>query len=250
MSTAANPLELQTANAVLVGTGALGAAFARALLDRPQTDKLFILHRGAAPALADPRVHCVAFDALQAETVANAAQTVAGHCDRIHLLINTVGMLHGTSQRPEKRLADLQPDNLLRSLALNAALLPLLAQAFSRSLRHEEPAILASLSARVGSLEDNKLGGWYSYRASKAAHNMLLLSLAREWRVSHRNATVLALHPGTVRSRLSEPFISANYPNRVLEPRESADALLQVMAGCRAADSGSFLDWRGEPIPW
>lgn len=250
MSAGTNPLALPAVNVVIVGTGAIGTSLAQALLARPQTTRLFILHRGQAPALADHRVHCVAFDALQPDTIANAAKQVAGHCDRVHVLINTVGMLHSSSQRPEKRLAELEPDKLLHSLALNAVLFPLLAQAFSRLLRHEEPAILASLSARVGSLEDNKLGGWYSYRASKAAHNMLLLSLAREWRVSHRNVILLALHPGTVRSRLSEPFISANYPKRVLVPEESADALLRVMAACEAADSGIFLDWRGEHIPW
>ncbi len=250
MNDAANPLSLPLANALLVGTGAIGTGLAQALLDRPQTGKLFILHRGQAPALGDPRVHPVAFDALQPETVTAAARTVAEHCDRLHLVINTVGMLHTPSQGPEKRLADLTTEKLLQSMALNAALFPTLAQSFSPLLRHGEPALLASLSARVGSLEDNKLGGWYSYRASKAAHNMLLLSLAREWRVSHRHVILLALHPGTVRSRLSGPFISANYPNQVLEPQESAAALLQVMATCRPADSGSFLDWRGDRIPW
>jgi len=250
MSDAPNPLDLPAANVLLTGSGAIGTALARALLGRPQTSKLFILHRGQAPELDDPRVHPVAFDALQPQTVTDAATTIAEHCDRIHLLINTVGMLHSPSQAPEKRLADLTSEKLLQSMALNATLLPLLAQSFSPLLRHQEPALLASLSARVGSLEDNKLGGWYSYRASKAAHNMLLLSLAREWRVSHRNVIVLAMHPGTVRSRLSEPFISANYPNRVLEPQESATALLQVMARCRPADSGSFFDWRGDRIPW
>jgi NAD(P)-dependent dehydrogenase (short-subunit alcohol dehydrogenase family) len=250
VSADANPLALPAANAVIAGTGAIGTSMAEALLARPQTRQLFILHRGQPPDWADPRVSCIGFDALQPDTIANAARTVGEHCDRIHLLMNTVGMLHDPSQEPEKRLADLEPDQLLHSMALNAVLLPLLAQSFSPLLRHRQPALLASLSARVGSLEDNKLGGWYSYRASKAAHNMLLLSLAREWRVSHRNVILLALHPGTVRSRLSEPFISASYPNRVLEPQESAAALLQVMTGCRPADSGSFLDWRGNRVPW
>jgi NAD(P)-dependent dehydrogenase (short-subunit alcohol dehydrogenase family) len=250
MSSGSNPLQLAAANAVVVGCGAVGAAIASALLERGQTTRLFILHRGAAPAVADPRVNCINFDALNSDTVVSAAATVGESCDRVHLLINTVGMLHSADQRPEKRLADLDPVNLQRSMALNAALLPQLAQAFSGLLRHKQPALLASLSARVGSLADNRLGGWYSYRAAKAAHNMLLLTLAREWRVSHRNVCLLALHPGTVRSRLSEPFLSPNYPNRVLTPQESAAALLQVMADCGPGDSGSFIDWRGERIPW
>ena len=250
MSADSNPLQMTAANAVVVGCGAIGSAMVSALLQRPQTARLFILHRGAAPAFSDDRVSCINFDALDPDTIVRAAATVGESCDRVHLLINTVGMLHSADQRPEKRLADLDPVDLQRSMALNAALLPQLAQAFSGLLRHKDPALLASLSARVGSLADNRLGGWYSYRAAKAAHNMLLLTLAREWRVSHRNVCLLALHPGTVSSRLSEPFLSPNYPNRVLTPRESAAALLQVMADSGPDDSGRFIDWRGEHIPW
>ena len=147
-------------------------------------------------------------------------------------------------------MRDLNLDNLLRSMIINAALLPRLAQAYGRALRHDEPSILASLSARVGSIEDNQMGGWYSYRASKAAHNMLLRTLAREWRISHRNAAVVALHPGTVASPLSEPFVTDSYGKRVLQPGECADALLGVLGGLGAADTGRFLDWQGQPIPW
>lgn len=126
----------------------------------------------------------------------------------------------------------------------------MLAQGFSKTLRHDDPGILASLSARVGSIADNDMGGWYSYRASKAAHNMLLRTLSREWRISHRNVTVLALHPGTVASALSQPFVSPTYARRVLQPDECAAYLLQVLKERSTSDSGSFYDWRGEPIPW
>lgn len=247
---AANPLDLDAINAVVVGTGAIGSAFVSELLNRLQVHKVFILHRGTAPSFSDPRVHCISFDALNPTTITDAAAAVGQISKRIHLLINTVGMLHSKDQSPEKRLADIDAANLQRSMALNATLLPLLAQAFSGLLRHKEPALLASLSARVGSLEDNKLGGWYSYRASKAAHNMLLLTLAREWRVNHRNVILLALHPGTVKSRLSEPFVTPAYKNRVLSPAESANALLEVMARRTPEESGSFYDWRGDLLPW
>lgn len=250
MNVATNPLELEAINAVVVGAGAIGTALVDELLEMPQVHHVFVLHRGTAPGFADPRVQCICFDALNGATIANASATVGLACKRIHLLINTVGMLHSPDQSPEKRLADFDAVNLQRSIALNATLLPLLAQAFASLLRHKEPAVLASLSARVGSLEDNKIGGWYSYRASKAAHNMLLLTLAREWRISYRNVIVLALHPGTVESRLSEPFVTSAYKNRVLSPAESASALLGVMAGQTFADSGSFFDWRGDKVPW
>jgi NAD(P)-dependent dehydrogenase (short-subunit alcohol dehydrogenase family) len=117
-------------------------------------------------------------------------------------------------------------------------------------MRHPEPAVLASLSARVGSIEDNELGGWYSYRAAKAAQNMLLRTLSREWSLSHRNVSVVALHPGTVESALSAPFISKSYSKRVLTANESAAALITVIDTLRPEQSGEFFDWQGTRIPW
>jgi NAD(P)-dependent dehydrogenase (short-subunit alcohol dehydrogenase family) len=165
-------------------------------------------------------------------------------------LINTVGLLHANGIQPEKRLKDIQTKAFQHAMAVNALFPALLAEGFSKALRHDQAAMLASLSARVGSITDNGLGGWYSYRASKAAHNMLLRTLSREWRVSHRNVTVVALHPGTVDSALSRPYVGASYGKRVLSPDEAATHLLQVMRDLTPADSGSFFDWRGEPIPW
>ena len=151
---------------------------------------------------------------------------------------------------PEKRLRDLEPGNALHSFQVNALSLAHVAGAFGPLMRHGAPSVLASLSARVGSIGDNRQGGWYSYRMSKAAHNMLLRTLALEWKISHRNAIVVALHPGTVRSRLSAPFVTDRYANRVLQPAECAAALLGVIGNLSRDDSGRFLDWQGEEIPW
>lgn len=245
--TTGSPLALPSFNAMVVGSGAIGGAIAAGLLRQDNLAKLIILRRSAGDTSDDPRVTYLSFDA--ADTGAMPALDGTG-VERLHLLVNTVGFLHSGDQQPEKRVGDLETANLLRSMTINAALLPRLAQAYGAALRHREPALLASLSARVGSIEDNHLGGWYSYRASKAAHNMLLRTLAREWKVSHRNAAVVALHPGTVASPLSEPFVTDSYRNRVLQPEECADALLGVLAQVSAADTGSFLDWQGKPIPW
>jgi NAD(P)-dependent dehydrogenase (short-subunit alcohol dehydrogenase family) len=242
-----SPLSLSRINAMVVGGGAIGSAIATALLASDNLARLIVLRRSERDVLDDPRVSYLSFDAGSGDNLPALEGTGV---ERLHLLVNTVGLLHGAGQRPEKRLRDLNLDNLLRSMTINAALLPRLAQAYGQALRHDEPAILASLSARVGSIEDNHLGGWYSYRASKAAHNMLLRTLAREWRVSHRNTAVVALHPGTVASPLSEPFVTDSYSKRVLQPGECAEALLGVLSGLGAADTGRFLDWRGEPIPW
>lgn len=236
--------------AIIVGNGAIGSALAGSLLRQENLGQLFILQRNEENRFNDPRVTIVSFDAQTPETVDAAATLIGQAVERVHLVINTVGLLHSEQQQPEKQLNKLAPANLQRSFAINAVLLPVLVQAFSSLLRHQEHTLFASLSARVGSIEDNRLGGWYSYRASKAAHNMLLRTIAREWRLTHRNAMIVALHPGTVESRLSQPFVSPGYKNTVHAPSECAENLLQVLASLDADSSGGFFDWKGEAIAW
>ncbi len=243
-------LQQERLNVVIVGNGAIGTALASSLLQQENIGQLFILQRNDCVMFDDPGVTTVRFNALEPETIVAAASTVESVVGRIHLMINTVGLLHSEQQQPEKRLNRLDPANLQRSFAINAMLLPVLVQAFSSLLRHQEAALFASLSARVGSIEDNQLGGWYSYRASKAAHNMLLRTISREWRLTHRNAMIIALHPGTVESRLSRPFVSPGYKNTVHTPAECAGHLLQVLANLDDDASGGFFDWKGEAIAW
>ena len=242
--------DLESFNVVVAGNGAIGMALMQKLLELDNLGQVVMLGRSAKPLPDDPRVSFLPIDAERPDSVLAAADNVSQSVKRVHLLINTVGFLHTEHQQPEKNLRAVTAENLQRAFIVNSTLLPLLAQAFGRLIRHDEPAVLASLSARVGSIEDNQLGGWYSYRASKAAHNMLLKSISREWRISHRNVTVAALHPGTVQSRLSEPFVTERYPNRVLTPDECARSLLDVIYGLRVKDTGCFLDWQGKSIPW
>ena len=243
-------LTLNAFNVIIVGNGAIGSALLNNILTLPGLQRAVVLGRSDSPGPEDERVSRLRFDATDPDSIASAAAATCELFERAHLLINTVGMLHSSDQQPEKRLQSLKPQELQQSFMVNAALLPLLAQAFGKMLRHDEPAMLASLSARVGSIEDNQMGGWYSYRASKAAHNMLLKTLALEWKVSHRNTTVVALHPGTVVSRLSKPFLTPRYKKRVLTPAECAEALLTVIGQLQPENSGNFYDWQGQLIPW
>ncbi len=242
--------DLPEFNVVIAGGGSIGRALLEEVQLIPGFNQAIVLERNPDPSGNASSVLHLKMDAKDPDSIKDAAAQAARHVNRVHLLINTVGVLHDGKLRPEKSLKAISQDSLLNSFAINAAFLPLLAQAFSAMMRHDDPAILASLSARVGSIEDNHSGGWYSYRAAKAAQNMLLRTLAREWRLSHPKATVLALHPGTVESRLSEPFISANYRKRVLTPGECATSWIKVMASLNVSDSGSFHDWKGEAIPW
>ncbi|MEM6581867.1 MAG: SDR family NAD(P)-dependent oxidoreductase [Pseudomonadota bacterium] len=237
-------------NAVIVGDGAIGSALRDELLKRSNLGALVVLSRKQQAAQLADRSYHQPIDLADESSISLAAERASEQFGKLHLLINTVGVLHNERLHPEKRLRDISLEGLLESFQVNAALLPVLAQGFGGLLKHDEPSILASLSARVGSIADNRLGGWYAYRASKAAHNMLLKNIALEWRVSHRRSAVIALHPGTVQSRLSEPFITAAYKNRVLTPPECAHYLLSVIDRLTPADSGGFFDWQGDAIPW
>ncbi|MEM1154728.1 MAG: SDR family NAD(P)-dependent oxidoreductase [Pseudomonadota bacterium] len=237
-------------NAVIVGDGAIGSALQDELLKRPNLGSIVVLSRKQQAVKHADRTYHLPINLADVKSIASAAKSASEQVPKVHLLINTVGVLHNERLHPEKRLRDLKLEGLLESFQVNAALLALLAQAFGRLLKHDETSVMASLSARVGSIEDNRLGGWYAYRASKAAHNMLLKNIALEWRVSHRRSAVIALHPGTVQSRLSEPFITANYKNRVLTPAECARYLLSVVDQVKPTDSGGFFDWQGNTIPW
>jgi NAD(P)-dependent dehydrogenase (short-subunit alcohol dehydrogenase family) len=168
--------------------------------------------------------------------------------DRLDVVINTVGVLHDEHLRPERRLQELSASTLARSFAVNAFAPALLLKHLSGRLRHGERAIFASLSARVGSISDNHLGGWYSYRAAKAAQNQLLRTAAIELKRQAPALIVALLHPGTVDTGLSKPFQSA--AKTLFSPEQAASCLAAVLADLTPEDSGGFWDWRGEVVPW
>jgi NAD(P)-dependent dehydrogenase (short-subunit alcohol dehydrogenase family) len=159
-----------------------------------------------------------------------------------HLIVIATGMLSGPTGAPEKRLADLNAAHMAASFTINT-IGPALALAhFSQLLPKNEPGVLAVLSAKVGSIGDNRLGGWYSYRASKAALNMLLKTASIEMARTHPKAVLAALHPGTVDSALSAPFRGAQIGRR---PTDAARDLLAVLDGLQprtAAASGHTMD--------
>ena len=132
--------------------------------------------------------------------------SIRAHTDRLHRVLVVAGVLHGDDFGPECKLEHLSPDALQRVFAVNAFGPILVARHALTLLKHEEPAVFASRSARVGSIEDNRKGGWYAYRASKAAQNMFTQTLSVELSRRAKNVTVLALHPGTVNTDLSKPF--------------------------------------------
>jgi NAD(P)-dependent dehydrogenase (short-subunit alcohol dehydrogenase family) len=163
-------------------------------------------------------------------------------------VINATGFLHEAAQQPEKSLRYLNPVFLAHSFALNAIGPALIMKHFFPLLPRQGRSVVASLSARVGSIGDNRLGGWYGYRSSKAALNQLVRTAAIELERTHPEAICVALHPGTVATKLSLPFVGSK--RSLHTPIEAARHLLTVITKLKSKDNGGFFDWRAEPIPW
>jgi NAD(P)-dependent dehydrogenase (short-subunit alcohol dehydrogenase family) len=206
----------------------------------------------AAAARFGDRLERIDVDCTSEDHVARAAAAIARRHPRLHRVVSCAGMLRdGNGVRPERRLEDVDPRALQRAFDVNAIGPLLVAKHALPMLRHDEPAVLANLSARVGSIGDNRLGGWYAYRASKAAQNMLTRTLAIELARRAPNVVVVAIHPGTVETALSAPFLKgARKRYRVHSPGAAAQHIDAVLDGLSPDDSGSFVAWDGTPVPW
>lgn len=225
---------MNTAVAVTVGAAdGIGSALSEELSQSNEFDQIIRLDRST-------------LDLCDEKSIANAASELPNGC--VRLVINATGLLHNDDQQPEKSLRDLNPDSLTRSFAVNAIGPALLIKHFVPLLPRQGRAVVASLSARVGSIGDNRLGGWYGYRCSKAALNQLVRTAATELARTHPEGICVALHPGTVATRLSAPFVSSR--TSTFMPVEAAKHLLTVIANLKIGDTGGFFDWHGEPIPW
>ena len=224
--------------AVVVGaSGGIGAALVEAIGLSDRFDRVVALSRNTMPEL----------DLLDARTIERAAALLAGAGD-LRLVMVATGFLHGAGRPPEKSWSELDPQVLAHAFAVNATGPALLMKHFLPLLPRTGKAVFAALSARVGSIGDNRLGGWYAYRASKAALNQLVRTAAIELRRRRPEALCVALHPGTVDTALSAPF---RKPGLALQtPKAAAARLLAVIDGLDAAESGHVFDQNGAAIPW
>ena len=168
----------------------------------------------------------------------------------LRLVINTSGFLHSDLVKPEKRLSHINRSNIIKNFSINSIAPMLIAKSIEKFVRPELPFSFSSLSARVGSIGDNKLGGWYSYRASKAAQNQFLKTLSIEWRRKFPLSVVSILHPGTCDTKLSKPFQSSVPKERLFSPSQSSEYLINIISNQIPSDSGKFLAWDSSIIPW
>lgn len=238
----------------------IGYGVVKTLLESPKVEKVFATSR--YPEKSDDlmslredagdRLYLLSVDATDEDSIVSAVHQVKRVTDELHFLFNVAGILHDdmTGMTPEKSLRDLDPRHLRRSFDVNAIGPILMAKHFHPLFRHGKRAVFANMSARVGSIGDNGLGGWYGYRASKAAQNQLTRTFAIEMGRKAPETIVVALHPGTVDTQLSEPFQKNLKPDKVFTVDESVEHLLKVIDGLTPEDSGEFFDWAGEPIEW
>ncbi len=231
--------------AVFGASGGIGAALVRHLAARDDVAEVHAgSRRGAVPAGA--KVHPFRFDALDDARLAASVAAIGAPLDLV--IVATGRLTRADGSGPEKALRQVSPAALAELFADNAIVPTMIARAVLPLLRKDARAVLAVLSARVGSIGDNRLGGWHSYRASKAALNMLVRTIAIETARSAPQAVVAALHPGTVATPLSAPFQRGVAPDRLFTPDVSAAAVLRVIDGLTAADSGGFFAWDGTAI--
>jgi len=229
--------------AVVIGaSGGIGAAMAARLAADDRYEVVFGVSRsGRAP----DGVAALKGDVTDTASLDAAAAAVGAPAD---LCIVASGVLHD-GFRPERSWRALEADHLRRDFEINAIGPALAARAFLPLAPRQGRAVFAALSARVGSIGDNRLGGWHSYRASKAALNMILKTLSVELARTHPGLICVGLHPGTVDTALSEPFQKGVAAEKLFSPEHSAACLLGVIEGLNPQDSGFVLDWKGERIP-
>lgn len=220
---------------VIGASGAIGQALLQQLQHDPRCAAVIGVSRQSSPGL----------DLLSEASIAACAQALAGQ-GPFHLVVDATGALTVHGRGPEKRLDELDATHLLDALQLNAVGPGLLLKHLAPLLASGQRVIWGKLSARVGSIEDNHKGGWYGYRAAKAALNMLLQTAAIELARRRPLAVVAALQPGTVQSALSQPFVG----NDALRPEESAQRLLAVLDALQPTGRAQFVDHQGQSIPW
>lgn len=261
MSSATAHPEARPVHWVQGASRGLGLALTTALLEGDPNRVVIASSRTAPRAAAlralvhrfPGRLHCVALDLLDFASLRGVvAEAMAQQIGPLHAVYNVAGALQDEALglSPEKRLESLSVEALQRSMDLHVVGPSLFVQALFPWLKHSELKKIVNVSARVGSIEDNRQGGWYAYRISKAAQNQWTRTLAIELQRRTSPVICMAYHPGTVATQLSAPFLSRSTPYRVLAAEEAAEAMLRVIEARTEEDNGTFWAWDGGRVPW
>ena len=233
------------AQVVVGASGGLGRAFVEALTIREPGAPVYALSRSDVDL--PPGVTGARIDITDEASIVSAFVAIR---EPIEFVVVATGRLLGDGVAPERSFAAIEPEALAQSFLLNTIGPTLVAKHVLPRLPRDQRAVFAALSARVGSIEDNRLGGWYGYRASKAALNMMVRTLAVELARTHPLALCVALHPGTVDTALSRPFQRNVAADTLFSPEHSAGRLLDVIKGLTPKDSGGLFAYDGARIPF
>jgi len=174
---------------------------------------------------------------------------LAESIDELDYIINSIGLLHSESVKPERKVEDCSLEHMVEVFKVNAVITALIAKTFLPLFKKKSPTLFSAVSAKVGSIEDNRLGGWYSYRVSKAALNMLLKNIAIEFSRRATQTSVVSIHPGTTLTDLSKPFVGkTNYQLHDIE--DTGRNIINVLDQTEVSGEAKFLSWTGDPIAW
>ncbi len=246
-------------NVLIAGANqGIGLGFIKYLLQQENIDKIYGAYRDQDSAhelfelekQSNHRLVSLPMDLTQEEQIAAGLERIKTEVNQLHWVINCVGILHTDTIQPEKSLGQINSENLLQYFQTNSISSILLAKHLMPLFRHDQPSIFANISAKIGSIGDNRLGGWYGYRASKAALNMLMRTVAIEYRRKVPNNIVVVLHPGTTDTRLSKPFQRNVPPEKLFSVERTVSQLMTVMTQLKPQDSGEFFSWDGSRLPW
>jgi len=233
-------------NVAIIGTtGSIGKAFLEYYLSDDNTDKVYSISR-SRNGIEDRKI----IDLNLNFTDENDYRTLSSSIpkDSLDRVIIASGVLHDGDLQPEKTISSLDLDNFQKVFNVNTFAPALLLKVFFPLIKRNSDALIGVLSARVGSISDNRIGGWYAYRASKAALNMIIKTAAIELERRDKTAKIIGLHPGTVDTNLSKPFQGGTPEEKIFTPEQSIDYLTKVIDSSTPQDTGKIFDWQGKEI--
>ena len=231
--------------AIIGSSGAIGRAFLDAYIADKEISNIYSISRTEVES-NDKRIIHINIDVTDEVSVKAAASQIGEN--RLDKLIVATGILHTELFGPEKSIKDIKIENFVKIFSVNAFGPALIGKYFLPLMKKDKKSIAAFLSARVGSISENKLGGWYAYRASKSALNQIIKNFSIEAKRTNPTGIIIGLQPGTVKSKLSEPFQKNVKKGKLLLPKDSVKSLIRVIENVMQNDSGKIFDWKGEEI--
>ena len=231
--------------AIIGASGAIGGAFVDHYSKDGSVNTIYAFSR-KKQSYENKKIRSFALDIENQDSIQDAAEKISGNF--LDQVIVATGILHSDNFGPEKSIKDINYDHMAKVININTIGPSIVGRYFIPLLRKDAKSVIAFLSARVGSISDNKLGGWYSYRASKTALNQIIKNFSIELKRTNPNAIVLGLQPGPVDSNLSEPFKKNVAKGKLFTPEQSRKLLSNVIENATINDSGNLLAYDGETI--